>query len=111
MTAVGLRAGVGGTINVEATQLNGRDVVLVRSDPTIHRGALDLQSSESITEAARVALRLRIPLVLVLSSSGTDVHAGVTGLHGWGTAARAMCECSGVVPVLMVVEGPILSGP
>lgn len=111
MTAVGLRAGVGGTIGVEGTQLNGRDIVLVRSDPTIHRGALDLRSSESITEAARMALRLRVPLVLVLSSSGADVHAGVAGLHGWGTAAKAMADCSGVVPVLMVVDGPILSGP
>ena len=32
-------------------------------------------------------------------------------MHGWGRAARAMASCSGVVPVVVVVTGPALSGP
>lgn len=111
MTSVGLRAGVGGTIRAEVTELQGREVILVRSDPTTRRGALDLRSSEKIANAADVARRLRVPLVLVLSTSGSDVHDGAAGLHGWGQAARAMARLSGIVPVLAVVTGPILSGP
>jgi acetyl-CoA carboxylase carboxyltransferase component len=110
-TTVGLRAGVGGTIRTEATELHGREVILVRSDPTTRRGALDLHSSEKIAAAADTARRLRVPLVLVLSTSGSDVHDGVAGLHGWGCAARAIARLSGVVPVLVAVTGPILSGP
>jgi len=49
--------------------------------------------------------------VLVLSSSGADVSGGVASLHGWGRAARAVSACSGVVPVVVVVTGPALSGP
>src|SRR3954462_285665 len=108
MTTVGLRAGVGGTITAEVTELHGREVILVRSDPTTRRGALDLRSSETIAAAADAARQLRVPLVLVLGTSGSDVHDAASGLHGWGTAAKAMADLSGIVPVLVVVTGPIL---
>jgi acetyl-CoA carboxylase carboxyltransferase component len=85
--------------------------VLVRSDPTKRRGALDLNSSETIACAADTARQLRVPLVLVLSTSGSDVHDGGAGLHGWGKAAKAMADLSGIVPVSVVVTGPILAGP
>ena len=35
----------------------------------------------------------------------------MAALHGWGQAAKAIAECSGVVPVIMVVDGPAVSGP
>ena len=50
-------------------------------------------------------------MVLVLASSGADVSDGVASLHGWGPAARALAGCSGLVPVIVVVTGPALSGP
>jgi acetyl-CoA carboxylase carboxyltransferase component len=48
---------------------------------------------------------------MVLSSSGADVADGVASLNGWGRAARALAACSGMVPVIVVVTGPALSGP
>jgi acetyl-CoA carboxylase carboxyltransferase component len=54
---------------------------------------------------------MRIPFVLVLASSGAYVSGGVDSLHGWGRAARAIAACSGIVPVIVVVSGPALSGP
>jgi acetyl-CoA carboxylase carboxyltransferase component len=111
MVSIGLRAGVPGTIRAEATEMLGREVILVRSDPTTRRGALDLKSSETIAVAATHARELRVPLVLVLSTSGSDVHDGHAGLHGWGLAAKAMADLSGIVPVMVVMTGPILAGP
>ena len=35
----------------------------------------------------------------------------MAALHGWGLAAKAIADCSGVVPVIMVVDGPAVSGP
>ncbi len=61
--------------------------------------------------AATSAVTFRIPLVMVLASSGADVSDGVASLHGWGGAARAVTGCSGIVPVVVVVTGPALSGP
>ena len=35
---------------------------------------------------------------------------GVAALHGWGTAARVLSKCSGVIPVIAAVTGPAVSG-
>jgi len=58
-----------------------------------------------------MALHLRVPLVLELASSGADVSEGIDALHGWGGAAGAVAACSGVVPIIAVTTGPVISGP
>lgn len=85
--------------------------MVVRSVSVVRRGALSPDDGDTLAEAAAVAAALRIPFVLVLSSSGADVSGGVASLHGWGRAARALAACSGLVPMIVVVTGPALSGP
>jgi acetyl-CoA carboxylase carboxyltransferase component len=102
---------VPGSIGAGIDELAGRPAIVVRSTSDVRRGALSLDDGDTMAEAATVARRLRIPIVLVLASSGADVSGGVASLHGWGRAARALAACSGVVPVLVVVSGPALSGP
>jgi acetyl-CoA carboxylase carboxyltransferase component len=112
-TPVRLRAGVSGSTSAAVEQWGpeGRGVVVARIDPTHRRGALGVSDSATLAAAATTAADLRIPLIGVLASSGADVHDGVAALHGWGMAARAMSTCSGVVPVLLAVVGPAMSGP
>ena len=102
---------VPGTIRAGVEKLGGRPAMVVRSVSAIRRGALSFEDGETIRVAARTALTLRIPIVLVLASSGADVSEGVVSLHGWGQAARALTKCSGAVPVVVVVTGPAISGP
>jgi acetyl-CoA carboxylase carboxyltransferase component len=102
---------VPGAVSVTFESLEGRRRVHFRIDRTLHAGALSEAAGRQIAEAARLALRLRVPLVGVISSSGADVHGGVAALHGWGTAARAMVQCSGIVPIALAVTGPAVSGP
>jgi acetyl-CoA carboxylase carboxyltransferase component len=112
MTAtLNLRAGVPGTVTVAIEELGGRKVVLARSRPGAHKGALDVVSGDTLTIAAQTAHRYHLPLVAVLASSGADVHDGVAALHGWGRAALEVAKCSGVVPILFAVTGPTVSGP
>ena len=86
VTAV--RAGVDGTVELDLRKFDGRDAVFARTASDRRRGALARRDGESLTVAARTALQLRIPLVLVLASSGADVSEGIDSLHGWGGAAR-----------------------
>jgi acetyl-CoA carboxylase carboxyltransferase component len=110
---VALRARVPGTTSarVQPFGADERLAVVVRVDPTFHRGALSEADSATLTAAARLALEVRRPLVGVISTSGSDVTAGVAALHGWGGAARALVEASGVVPILFAVVGTALAGP
>ena len=91
--------------------ITGRRVVLVRVAEESRRGALSASDSETIAAGARMALGMRLPVVVVMASSGADVFEGVAALDGWGRAAKALSDCSGVVPVVLVAYGLAVSGP
>jgi acetyl-CoA carboxylase carboxyltransferase component len=108
---IGLRTRSPGAVGAAVQPLGDHLVVHVVVDPTERLGALSAMASETLAEAAQLALAERIPLVCFLASSGADLLEGVAALHGWGQAARAIADCSGIVPVVMVVTGPAVSGP
>ena len=111
MAKVALRSKVPSTIQAEVRELDGRDVVWVEVDSTDRKGALTSESSSMLEHAAVTALATRLPLVVVMRSSGADIVEGFSALHGWGRAARALSDCSGIVPSVFVVDGPAVSGP
>ena len=108
---VPLRSHVLGSVRAGVEHLGGRQVVRARSVSGHHRGALTQSDGDTIAGAATVALTERLPLLLTMSSSGSEVSQGIDALHGWGGAAAAVSRCSGAVPVLAAVTGPAISGP
>ncbi len=84
---------------------------MLEIDPSDRKGALSSDDGESIAIAAHIALAERIPLVGYIASSGADIVEGMAALHGWGLAARALANCSGIVPIVLAVTGPAVSGP
>ena len=106
-----IRARVPGIVTADVREIDGRPVVWVDVDASERQGALSSTSSGQIEAAARLARDQRLPLVAVMRSSGADILEGLAALHGWGLAARAIADCSGVVPVVVVVDGPAVSGP
>ncbi len=93
----------------------GRRVVWVElggETPSGFRGVpLSSTTAMLVEEAARTAVAERMPLVMVLASTGSDIVEGVPALDGWGHLAKALVDCSGVVPTVIVVDGPAVSGP
>ena len=106
-----LRTRTPGSISASVSELGGRPVVLVESDSTDKRGALHPEDGASIAVAAITARTARVPLVMMLASSGADVHEGLPALAGWGDAAREIVATSGIVPILAAATGPAVSGP
>ena len=90
---------------------SGRQVVWLAVDGDHHKGALSAGASHVIATAAQTARTKGLPLVMQMESSGADILEGIAALHGWGTAAKALAECSGVVPTFSIVTGPAVSGP
>jgi acetyl-CoA carboxylase carboxyltransferase component len=89
----------------------GREVVWLEVDGGHHKGALSAAASHVIATAATTARTKGLPVVLQIESSGADILEGIPALHGWGTAAKALAECSGYVPSISIVTGPAVSGP
>jgi acetyl-CoA carboxylase carboxyltransferase component len=112
-SAVHLQRAVKGAAAAEVRQLehNRRAVMWIDVNSSHHRGALSAAASEVIAYAAKTARDQGLPLVMSLGSSGADIVEGVAALHGWGQAAHAIADCSGVVPIITIVNGPAVSGP
>ncbi len=111
MTQFPLRARTPGTITARIDQIGGRPAVVVESIDTDKRGALNQADGDDIASAARAAREAKVPLVMILASSGADVDEGVSALHGWGRAAKELIKSSGVIPLIAVADGPAVSGP
>lgn len=76
-------------------------------------GAGPLTSGEGadLAAAATLAKAKRIPLVLRIASTGASVSEGIAATAAWGRAAKALVDASGVVPTIVCVDGPAVSGP
>jgi acetyl-CoA carboxylase carboxyltransferase component len=116
---LGLRRGTDAQVSAGVRLLDSgptsRRVVWVESGGETASGFRGVPLSSEIAavveQAAAVALADRLPLVVVIASSGSDIVEGIAALEGWGRMARSLVDLSGVVPSVFVVDGPAVSGP
>ncbi len=116
---IGLRRGTSAPVTAEVRILDGstgpRRVMWVESGGETASGFRGAPLSSAISavaeDAARTARAEHLPLVVQMASSGSDIVEGIAALEGWGLLAKALVDCSGVVPTIVVVDGPAVSGP
>ena len=106
-----LAAHVPGSARVRTRLLGARRVVWFEFVDTGRGVPLTAEMAMVMETGALTAFEERLPLVLVMSSAGADIGQGIAPLHGWGRVARALNRCSGVVPVIAILDGPAVSGP
>ncbi len=73
--------------------------------------ALTTADGATLAAAVRSARRQRLPFAAVLQTTGVPFEEGIGGSDAWGRAARELALASGVVPTMIVVCGPLVSGP
>jgi propionyl-CoA carboxylase beta chain len=110
-TDLDLAARSAGPVHAVVGQIGGRRVVHVTFDRDADAHPLASVSSDVMTLAADTARHEGLPLVIEWSTTGSDINEGVPALHAWGTLAAALCRCSGVIPLIALVDGPAVSGP
>jgi acetyl-CoA carboxylase carboxyltransferase component len=98
-------------VTASVREIDGRSVSWFSLDGGKHRGAIGTPEGETIVRAVQLAVELGIPVVGRVASSGADVTEGVSALHAWGRVAKALSDASGVVPTVLVLVGPAVSGP
>ena len=98
-------------VQASLRDLDGRRVSWFNLDGGKHRGAIGTAEGQTIERAVHLAVELGIPIVGRVASSGADVNEGVAALHAWGRVAKALSDASGVVPIVLLLDGPAVSGP
>ncbi len=109
-TTVGLRTGTLGS-STSAFVDDGVPRVVATLHAGDSRGGITSTEGIDIAAGAKLALDRRVPFVLSIEAFGPSVDEGIAALDGWGQAARALVKCSGVVPTIAVVTGPVVAGP
>ena len=92
-------------------QIDGRSVAMFSLRGGKHVGAIGPPEGTTLEQTIRAAIATGVPVVGTIASSGADVVEGVASLHAWGRVAKAFTDASGVVPTVLVVVGPCVSGP
>ncbi|MDQ1403837.1 MAG: hypothetical protein QOG03_2153 [Actinomycetota bacterium] len=108
---VALAAATGGCVDAGLRRLDGRPVGWFRLQGGKRRGAIGPVEGDTIARLVAIAVDAGRPVVGVLDTSGADVSEGIASLHAWGRVASALARASGVVPIVLVVVGPCVSGP
>ena len=98
-------------VTAQLREIDGRTVSWFRIEGGKHVGAIGPPEGAAIERAIRLATELGVPVVGMIASSGADVTEGVASLHAWGRVAHALSRASGVVPTVLAVIGPCVSGP
>ena len=88
-----------------------RSVIWVEFEDGDEPARLDEATGFQLEAGVAAALEQRLPIVVVISTAGTDIVEGMAALSGWGRVASRLTACSGVVPTVVIVDGPAVSGP
>lgn len=95
---------------MRTASLDGRTVILARIDSSPEPVTLGAEDANTLADAVATALDKQLPFVAVLEMTGVTVSDGLDVADAWGRAARNLVRASGVIPVLMVAQGPMVSG-
>ncbi len=99
-----------GNTAVISGDLGGHPCVIVDIGTEEEPVPLTPDDGTKLAVAAHLAREQRLPLVCHLNSAGVPPSEGVEALHGWGTAARELSRCSGVVPTVFCVRHTAVAG-
>ena len=115
VASLGLRRGTTAPVTAEVRVVDDRHVMWVELGAESSSGSRSAPLSSTISavveQAVDTARIEAMPLVTVLASPGADIVEGLAALEGWGRLAKALVDCSGIVPTVFVVDGPAVSGP
>lgn len=104
-----LKTDIASPVRAGMTSIGEHRVVTVTIDGAVRpMSQIDAYTIKNACDLARAKSH---PMVGFIKSTGANVREGIAAAHGWGTAAKALFSCSGIVPVVMIVTGPIVSSP
>ena len=101
-----------GAVSSDVREFEDRQVVWVDVDAGSRVGALTSDSSGKIENASVTARGQRLPADRASCDPAAPTSSRVSPpCTAGGSRRKALTDCSGVVPIIMVVEGPAVSGP
>ena len=109
-TSVELLAQISSNSKVAHHKRESGDYISVSIGSPSEAIALSGNDGIKLASGAETAFHHRIPLVIHLNSTGAPPDSGIEALYGWGSAAKQLTRCSGVVPTIICVHQTAVAG-
>ncbi len=88
--------------------INGRRIYCFAQDFSVHGGSMGEMHAQKIAKVVEMAERSKVPLVGIWDGGGQRAHDGVASLGGTGVLLDRLVQCSGRIPMISLVLGPVV---
>ena len=88
--------------------IDGRRVYCFAQDFSVHGGSMGEMHAKKIAKLVEMAERSKTPLVCVWDGGGQRAQDGIDALAGTGELLDRLVQCSGRVPIISLVLGPVV---
>ncbi|MDP6870356.1 MAG: acyl-CoA carboxylase subunit beta [Candidatus Poseidoniaceae archaeon] len=88
--------------------IDGRRVYCFAQDFSVHGGSMGEMHAQKIAKVVEMADRSKVPLIGVWDGGGQRAHDGVASLGGTGELLDRLVQCSGRIPMISLVLGPVV---
>ena len=88
--------------------INGRRIYCFAQDFSVHGGSMGEMHAKKIAKAVEMAERSRVPLIGIWDGGGQRAHDGIPSLGGTGELLDHLVQCSGRIPMISIVLGPVV---
>jgi propionyl-CoA carboxylase beta chain len=88
--------------------IDGRRVYCFAQDFSVHGGSMGEMHAQKIAKVVEMAERAKVPLVGIWDGGGQRAHDGIAALGGTGVLLDRLVQCSGRIPMISLVLGPVV---
>lgn len=90
--------------------VNGRTICVYAQDSTILGGSISEMNAKKIADIQIKALKMRVPIVGLIDSSGARIQEGIQSLSGHGHIFFNNVQASGKIPQISAIMGNCAGG-
>lgn len=88
--------------------IDGRRVYCFAQDFSVHGGSMGEMHAKKIAKVVEMAERVKAPIIGLWDGGGQRAHDGVAALAGTGELLDRLVQCSGRIPMISLVLGPVV---
>ena len=88
--------------------IDGRRIYCFAQDFSVHGGSMGEMHAQKISKLVEMAERARVPIICIWDGGGQRAQDGVTALAGTGELLDRLVQCSGRIPIISLVLGPVV---
>lgn len=91
-------------------KVNGRTVCVYAQDFTILGGSISEMNAQKISDIQKKALKMKVPIIGLIDSSGARIQEGIQSLSGHGHIFFNNVQASGKIPQISAIMGSCAGG-